>query len=303
MRRSNELGGASMEKVIDLEERIPTFREKRRKRTNFKFLLLIGIFVFIICVLLYFQSSMSDIKKIEVSGAVIREPIFYEEQLQLQKGDSMWSFNAGELEGSLTQYPWVKEVEVERKLLNTVKVSVVEWAKVAYIAEHGSFYPVLENGEVLRDEVEMVPIDAPIFNAVEDEGLRKRLLKELSKLNQEVLSMISQITLIDSEDDKYAITLFMNDGYEVRADLTTLAEKLNYYPSIVAQIGAEQTVEKGIIDIEVGTYYKAYSDVYLQISFNEPKQASEAENEEEATPEEENAGEQQAEPETEGSDT
>lgn len=291
-----------MEKVIDLEERIPTFREKRRKRTNFKFLLLIGTFLLIICVLLYFQSSISDVKKIEVSGAVIREPLFYEEQLQLQKGDSMWSFKPRELEGLLTQHPWVKEVEVERKLLNTVKVSVVEWVKVAYIAEHGSFYPVLENGEVLRDEVEMVPIDAPIFNTVDDEGLRKRLLKELSKLDQEVLSMISQISLTDSEDDKYAITLFMNDGYEVRADLTTLAEKLNYYPSIVAQIGAEQTMEKGIIDIEVGTYYKAYSDVYLELSFNDSKQASEADKEE-VSPEEKDDGEQQAEPETEGSDT
>lgn len=298
-----------MEKIIDLEERIPTFREKRRKRTNIKFTLLIGIFVAIICVLLYFQSSMSDVKKIEISGAVIREPAFYEEQLQLQKGDSMWSFKTDDLESALTQFPWVKEVSVERQLLNTIKVSIKEWAKVAYIAELGTFYPVLENGEVLRDEVEMVPIDAPIFNVTEDEGLRQRLLKELSKLDKGVLSMISQITLSNAEADKYSVTLFMNDGYEVRADITTLAKKLNYYPSIVAQIDSAKAVEKGIIDMEVGSYYKAYSDVYLDLSFNGTKKVkqSSVESEEDVLStvkqSEEDAGEQQAEAETEGSDT
>ncbi|RKJ20575.1 cell division protein DivIB, partial [Butyricicoccus sp. 1XD8-22] len=58
------------------------------------------------------------------------------------------------------------------------------------------------------------------------------------------------------------ITLFMNDGYEVRAEITSLAEKLNYYPSIIAQIEKNGEFEKGIIDIEVGTYYRSYSEEY-----------------------------------------
>lgn len=292
-----------MEKIIDLEERIPTFREKRRKRTNFKFTILIIVFIVIICVLLYFQSSISDVKKIEVSGGVIRDATFYEEQMQVKTGDSMWGFKTDELESNLKQFSWVKEVTVNRKLLNTVEVSIEEWTKVAYVAESGSFYPVLENGDVLRDKVKIVPIDAPIFNPSEDEGLRKRLLKELSKLDQQVLSMISQITMPNSTDDKYAVTLFMNDGYEVRADVTTLAEKLNYYPSIVAQIGSGPTVEKGIIDIEVGTYYKAYSDVYLELSFNESKDKGDNDmGTQEPVDEQidEDVGEQQAEAETEG---
>ena len=292
-----------MEKIIDLEERIPTFREKRRKRTNFKFTILIIVFIVIICVLLYFQSSISDVKRIEVSGGVIRDATFYEEQMQVKTGDSMWGFKTDELESNIKQFSWVKEVTVNRKLLNTVEVSIEEWTKVAYVAESGSFYPVLENGEVLRDKVKIVPIDAPIFNPSEDEGLRKRLLKELSKLDQQVLSMISQITMPNSTDDKYAVTLFMNDGYEVRADVTTLAEKLNYYPSIVAQIGSGPTVEKGIIDIEVGTYYKAYSDVYLELSFKESKAKGDDDMGIQAPVDEqidEDVGEQQAEAETEG---
>ena len=39
-------------------------------------------------------------------------------------------------------------------------------------------------------------------------------------------------------------------------------EKLNYYPSIVAQIENQEAFEKGIVDIEVGSYYRPFSDEY-----------------------------------------
>src|SRR5690606_18192383 len=68
-----------------------------------------------------------------------------------------------------------------------------------------------------------------------------------------------------TEADPYSITLFMNDGYEVRADANTLAEKLNYYPSIIAQIESEDVSEKGIVDIEVGSYYRPFSGEYSLI--------------------------------------
>lgn len=57
----------------------------------------------------------------------------------------------------------------------------------------------------------------------------------------------------------------MNDGYEVRAVIPTLADKLNYYPSIVAQIA---NLEKGVIDIEVGSYYRPFNDEYNKVSID-----------------------------------
>ena len=65
----------------------------------------------------------------------------------------------------------------------------------------------------------------------------------------------------------------MNDGYEVRADINSLASKLNYYPSIIAQIESEEAYEKGIIDIEVGTYYRPFSDEYAIESLEEDRRS------------------------------
>lgn len=255
-----------MEKVIDITERVPAMKKRRKRRTNFKFIALITIFLLIIVVLLYFQLPYSNIKKIDIKGAALREDAFYLQQSTLQVDDSLWGFKTSEVEQSIAENEWIKSVDVKRKFLNDVEITIEEWQKVAYISKDGEFYPMLENGVIFSEANEIIPIDAPIFLEFEDEALRKKLLKQLAELKPEVLSQISQINANPSETDPYAITLFMNDGYEVRADANTLGEKLNYYPSIIAQIEQQEVFEKGVIDIEVGTYYRPFSDEYTLIS-------------------------------------
>ncbi|RKQ19708.1 cell division protein FtsQ/DivIB [Ureibacillus endophyticus] len=257
-----------MDKVIDIEDRIPTLREKRRKRTNFKFMILIILFFLTLFLLLYFQSPYSEINKIKITGSNLVEDKDYIKQSQLQIGDSMWGFNVGDVEERIAKQYWVKDVEVKRKWLTTVEIKVNEWQKVAYISLDNEFYPMLENGDVFKESNTLEPIDAPLFLQFDDEKLRKRLLKELAKLDSTVLALISQINSTPSSADPYSITLYMNDGYEVRAEITTLAEKLNFYPSIVAQIENSSDYSKGIIDIEVGSYYKTFNDEYTQLDIN-----------------------------------
>ena len=251
-----------MDKIVDITERVPTMKKRRRRRTNLKFLALVTVFLFVIMILLYFQLPYSDIKKINIKGAQLKEDTFYIEQANLNIDDSLWGFKIPDVQQKIAQHEWVKSVEVRRKFLNEVEITVEEWQKVAYISKDGEFYPMLDNGVVFNEPNAIVPIDAPIFLKFEDESLRKKLLKELAKLKPEVLSLISQINANPSEADPYSITLYMNDGYEVRADANTLAEKLNYYPSIVAQIENEEAFEKGVVDIEVGSYYRPFSDEY-----------------------------------------
>lgn len=265
-----------MEKIIDLEDRIPTFRERRRKRTNIKFIVLITFFSIVLIVLLYFQSPYSDVKKITVQGAELVESSVYEKKAGIKKGDSMWGFQVAQIEKSIQSFDWVKDVQVKKKWLTTVEIKVMEWPKVAYLSKDGKLYPMLENGLIFEQEDEATPINAPIFIGFDSERLRTKLLKELAQLNPEVLALISQINATPSKANPYAITLLMNDGYEVRGDLTSLASKLNYYPSIVAQIEKQEQFEKGVIDIEVGSYYRAYSEEYqLQQKDEDPSSQKE----------------------------
>jgi cell division protein FtsQ len=251
-----------MEKVIDLEDRIPSFRERRKRRTNFKFILLTTIFVLVLLFLLYLQSSYSKVQTIVIEGNELETQQFYIDESQIAIGDSMWAFAVKDVEATLQELNLVNDVKVKRKLLTGVTITVTEYEKVAYLNEGLQYYPMLENGYIYKEGSLDTPIDAPVFMHFTDEGLRKRLLKELPKIDHSILALISQINAIPTDNDPYAITLFMNDGYEVRADITTLADKIQYYPSIIAQIEGKEQSAKGVIDIEVGTYYQSFENEY-----------------------------------------
>lgn len=276
-----------MDKVIDIEERIPTLRQKRRRRTNFKFITLLLLFFLTLFLLLYFQSPYSDIKKINIKGSKLVGEEVYLEQANLKIGNSMWGFQADEVEKKIKQQHWVKDVQVTRKWLTTVEIKVEEWQKVAYISFDNEFYPMLENGEIFKEASKLEPVDAPLFLEFEDEKLRKKLLKELAKLDPTVLALISQINATPTSSDPYSITLFMNDGYEVRAEITSLSDKLKFYPSIIAQIESAGGYEKGIIDIEVGSYYRSYQDEYVQLDLTTDEIDSNTDGEQEVIADEE----------------
>lgn len=272
-----------MKKIIDIEDRIPTLRERRRKRTNLKFIILSFLFFFILLILVYFQSPYSDIRHIEISGANLTEEGYYRDKSKLKIGHSMWSFKANKIEQVLEKDDWVKKVTVKRKGLTTVRIEIKEWGKVAYTEENGSFYPILENGYVYPIARQDGLLDVPVFMQFKDKKVRQRLVKELSKLDPEVLTLISQINAYPTKNDPYTVRLYMNDGYEVRAVISTLVSKLSYYPSIVAQIPKGQ---KGVIDLEVGSYYRPYDEEYRDINL-EIEQSKDVGVEQEVTKDEE----------------
>lgn len=261
-----------MSKVIDINDRVPTRKRRRKLRTNIKFTVLLTIFLFAIFSLLYFQSSYSKIQQINISGNVLLDEQSYLKLTGINLNESMWGFNTDEIVREIEQNEWVQEAVVERKLLTTVNITIKEWPKVAYIEQQQILYPILENGYVFDKTQETDPIDAPLFSNFSDDKLRKKIVKQLAKLKPEVLALISQVNSNATEVDPYGIILYMNDGYEVRAEISTFASKLNYYPSIVAQIEQQEVFEKGIIDIEVGSYYRPFSGEYQSFSLAEEDQ-------------------------------
>ena len=275
-----------MEKVIDLEDRIPSFRQRRKRRTNLKFIIITTIFILLLLFLLYLQSSYSKIQTITVEGDKLEQQQFYIEQAEIALGQSMWSFKTKEVEEKLLQLEWLDEVDIKRDLFTSVTISLTEFEKVAYINKGEQYFPMLENGYIYENVNEQQTIDAPVFTQFEDQQLRNRLLKEMAKIDASILALISQVNAVPTDSDPYAITLYMNDGYEIRADLTTLADKINYYPSIIAQIESAQQSEKGIIDIEVGTYYQSFGNEYgdalpLILDEQQPAQIEQESNEQE----------------------
>ncbi|SER58165.1 cell division protein FtsQ/DivIB [Psychrobacillus sp. OK032] len=248
-----------MEKIIDIEDRIPTLKERRRRRTNKKFSILLFLFVTTLLIVLYFQSAYSQVQTIELEGALLLPKEKYIEQSTLKLGDSMWGFKENNIEKTLERNEWVKSAHVKRNWLTEVHIQVEEYKQIGYEDKDGTLSIILENGKVIETDGQVLPFEGPIFSGFKEEKVRLRLIKELANLEPEVLLTISQIIYTPTENDVYSIQVFMNDGNEIKAIIPSFAEKMNYYPSIVSQLNPDV---KGIIDLEVGSFFQPYVELY-----------------------------------------
>ena len=247
-----------MDKVIDIEERIPSLREKRKRRTNRNFIFLLILFLLVLAVLLYFQSPLSKIESIGVRGAVLNSEEDYIRASEISEGDPLWGFRKSETGKRVSSMPGVKEARVERTGLRSVVIRVDEWEPAALIEKDGRFLPVLANGDIFSEPAPG-PVPAPILTGFESGKTMSRMVRELDSLPDNVRSLISEVLSGGDEEDPDAITAYMADGYEVRGVIPDFAEKMAYYPSIVSQLAEEG---KGVIDLEVGLYFRPYAEVY-----------------------------------------
>ncbi|PIC68846.1 cell division protein DivIB [Sporosarcina sp. P21c] len=250
-------GEQDVEKIIDIEDRIPSMRKKRRRKANMSFLLLVVIFVLVLLALLYFQSSLSDVSNISINETVLHKSEEYKDQSGLYKGQSLWGFRAKDIEKNIKKIPGVKDATVSRDFYNDVSIHVTEWEPVAFIENQGQYNLLLENGDRLETTDPDILSHAPILSGFTDPEVTERMIGELQMMDSTVFELLSELRYQGEEK----IDVFMSDGYEVHAVILGFADKMSYYPDIIAQLPKE---EKGVLDIEIGVYFKTYTDFYKE---------------------------------------
>lgn len=248
-----------MRKVIDIEERIPSMREKRRKKANRKFFFVVGLFVIALLTVLYFQSSLSKIDQVKVKGAYLYDEKDYLQRSGVESGDKLWGFTKSNVKNKLEEMDGVQKVVVARKWFRDVAISIIEQRPIAYLEIEDKYGILLDNGEVLQPEELVIEENAPVLNGFTNTDLQKQVTTQLTSMENDVYQLISEIIYTGTEEMPDSITVYMNDGYEIKALLPTFADKMDYYSEIVAQLANE---EKGVIDMEVGTFFTPYSQVY-----------------------------------------
>ncbi|MBS4189133.1 cell division protein FtsQ/DivIB [Bacillus sp. FJAT-49705] len=243
-------------KVVSLEDRIPKLKQQRRKKANRRLIVLLLIFFTLISLIIYFQSPLSHVNKIHISG----NSIYSNDELIALSGISektnIWQVEEKVIKSNLEKLTEVKSAKVQIHLPNTVEISIQEYKRIAYIMKDKNYLPVLENGQVLKNsKTAEIPASAPILIGFSEGKELDGMIKELEELPEVVLNSISEIYHTPKKTDSFHITLYMNDGFEVSATVRSFAEKMTHYPSIVSQLDPDK---KGIIDLEVGSYFKAY---------------------------------------------
>ncbi|HEX6922614.1 MAG TPA: cell division protein FtsQ/DivIB [Bacillales bacterium] len=244
------------EKVITLEDRIPKLKEQRRQKANRRMILYISVFFFLILVIVYFVSPLSHVGKVTISGNhyVANEAILNASGLSADP--SFWDADPKSLESKIGQIKEIESVEVSRHFPNKITIQVTEYDRVAYLKKDGHFFPILENGARLPALSENdIPAGAPILVNWPKGKMLEAMASQVQQLAEPIVHRISEIYYTPTDHFPKGITVYMNDGFEVRARISDFASKMTKYPEVISEIDPQA---KGIIHMRVGTYFEKY---------------------------------------------
>lgn len=217
-----------------------------------------GIFSVGIIASSFLISSYGKVKDIYVEGAQVvpEQSIIDASQItgKLTALGVVW--NDEKIDAYITDVlPQVKTAEVTLRGMNDITIHVTEHETIASVYSEGYYYNVLENGTVANTQLKVPIGNNPIITSFEMNQNLDDLLDQYMQLSDSVQNSISEIKYTGTEGNPYAITVYMNDGNEVKAILPSFAEKILYYPDIVSQLGET----KGTIDLEVGVYFTPFT--------------------------------------------
>lgn len=242
-------------KLVSLEEHHPSLKEQRRQKSRRRLFIYLAVFFVLIGLVIYFQSPLSHIRSIETSGSQFTEKQVIKEESGARTGTNIWEMDRNVIKNNVEELPEIEEAEVTRSWPATVNIEVTEYEQVAYTQVEGAYAPVLENGYALTDDVDSeLPADAPLLQDFENEDRLEAFAAELGKLGEGVTNRISEVYFDPSENEEDNITLYMNDGLEVRSSVSGFAEYMSSYPSIARNIDAGQN---GVLYMMRAPYFES----------------------------------------------
>lgn len=243
-------------KIVALEDRIPKLKEQRRRKANKRLILLLLLFFAMIVVVAYTQSPLSRVKRISVKGNDYYTASELIGKSGVSTNTNIWQVKKGEVVSNLKRLPEIKQASVQIKWPNSILIQVQELKRIAYLKKDSFYYPVMENGKILEDgRLDKLPANSPILYDFKEGPVLNEMVTGLKNLPDEILNSISEIHYSPKKTDQYHISLYMNDGFEVSAALDSFSDKMVHYPSIISQLDPNK---KGIIDLEVGSFFKAF---------------------------------------------
>ncbi|HLQ95372.1 MAG TPA: FtsQ-type POTRA domain-containing protein [Pseudogracilibacillus sp.] len=240
------------ERIISIEDRIPKLKEARKKKSSRRLIIYLIIFLVLISILIYLQTPLSEVKDIEIEG---NQVLSEEEVLEisgLEFDANIWGVSKKKVLKKLRDNPVIDSAKIERKLPQTVQLQIEENNIIGYMEEDSSFYPVLENGSIVKNR-EGNRGAGPILHDFKNDEYLQDISSELKDMPDNVYKQISEITWSPTDKNKNKINIYMSDGYVVDATIRNLSSKMENYPSIVSQLDDEG---KGVIHMGVGTYFE-----------------------------------------------
>lgn len=233
---------------------------KRKKRNKVIKRLILGLFVIIIGIIIFiYKSPIFNLKKIKISGLVTLSNESLQEKLKYHIGQNIFTIDYNEIEKELKENPYIKEIKVSKKGINTLNINIKE-NKIAYYFESDGKIKAIDNEGVIVEElatmddrklIKLIGIDLSnksVGDKISDDINLPDTLEKFYNII-EVMPQEYVFSQINIEDLNNIVCCVENVEIKI-GDISNLIDKMNL---------ALNAIEQGVI-----------SKGYIDMSFNGP---------------------------------
>ncbi len=237
-----------------IEHKLPRLKELRHKHLVSRLAFLMTILVLILVITGYFVSPLSKVKLLSVSSDQ-KSPL--SEQTVIDASGIKTSDSVVDVllqQRSITKKmtkrePKIKSAKLVVHQFRNIELKIKTYKTVGLLVRGSRYYPILENGTIGVDSTAQPTSNHSVYSHFKSGKVLRQMIKQYNKLPATVSNSISEIQFTPTKLNPQRVHLYMNDGNQVYATITTFAKKMQYYPSI-----AKEMQKKGTVNLEVGAY-------------------------------------------------
>ena len=215
---------------------------KKKKKRKLKKVFIVFFFILIVSVIVFLLSL------VKVKGYYVLDNNYLDEDTildtcGLDENTSYfltWSYFVNK---KCDNNSMVKKVKVKHTKTLELRVHVEEY-KVLFKYKD---YAINELGKKIDYPYEDAPI---LVNRISDKEVYDNFIRKMNKVDNEILTIVSEIKYDPNDVDKERFLFYMNDGNMVYVTLSKIT-KINSYPSITKTIENK----KGVLYLDYGNYF------------------------------------------------
>lgn len=220
---------------------------KKKVKRKFNFLRFISfiIFLFILYILV---SYLIDIK---TKNIVILNNDYYNDEVIIETANienypKFILLNTNKIKNKLLKLDLIEDVTIKKKWNFILEITIKE-KKVLYLVRSENKYRLSDNKLYNLDNIYSIPT---LINYV-PEDIEQKFVNKFKDIDNNIISMISEIEYSKTSYDSDRFLLYMNDGNLVYVTTSKL-NSLNKYVEIVKKLENK----KGILYLDSGNYFE-----------------------------------------------